>query len=292
MPDRVFGEIPGYPEGHIFPSRQELSAAGVHRPLQAGISGGAKEGADSIVLSGGYEDDQDFGDVIVYTGHGGRDPVTSQQVMDQLLRFGNMALAHSCVHGLPIRVVRGSNHRSSFSPPVGYAYCGLYRIEGYWRDKGRSGHTVWRFRLVKIASQDQTIIVPKLITETPGKYNTAPRHVLNVLRIVRDTEQARKIKMLYDYSCQVCQVRLEGSAGPYAEAAHIRPLGMPHNGPDTADNLLCLCPNHHVLFDYGGFAIRDDWSLLGIAGRLQRHKGHIISLDHVHYHRVHYYKSI
>jgi hypothetical protein len=36
------------------------------------------------------------------------------------------------------------------------------------------------------------------------------------------------------------------------EAAHIRPLGAPHNGPDTLDNTLCLCPNHHVLFDHGG----------------------------------------
>ena len=292
MPDRVFGEIPGYREGHIFPSRQELAAAGIHRPLQAGISGGAKEGADSIVLSGGYEDDEDHGDVIVYTGHGGRDQVTSQQVTDQLLTFGNMALAYSCVHGLPVRVVRGANHRSPYSPPVGYAYSGLYRIEDYWRAKGRSGHTVWRFRLVKLASQDQTIIVPKLIMETPGEYITAPRQTLNILRIVRDTEQARKIKMLYDYSCQVCQVRLEGSAGPYAEAAHIRPLGTPHNGPDTADNLLCLCPNHHVLFDYGGFAISDDWSLLGIEGSLQLDKAHMINLDHVHYHRAHYYRNI
>jgi len=29
----------------------------------AGISGSEREGADSIVLSGGYEDDQDFGDL-------------------------------------------------------------------------------------------------------------------------------------------------------------------------------------------------------------------------------------
>ena len=96
--------------------------------------------------------------------------------------------------------------------------------------------------------------------------------------------------MLYDYSCQVCQVRLEGSAGPYAEAAHIGPLGTPYNGPDTDDNLLCLCPNHHVLFDYGGFAIDDDWSLLGIDGRLWLHKAHTVNLEHVHYHRAHYYR--
>jgi putative restriction endonuclease len=231
MPDKVFGEIPGYQEGDLFTSRQDLAAAGIHRPLQAGISGGAKEGADSIVLSSGYEDDQDYGDLMIYTGHGGRDPVTSQQVTDQLLTFGNMALAYSCMHGLPIRVVRGANHRSPYSPPMGYCYGKLYRIEDYWRERGISGHTIWRFRLVKIASQDQTIIVPKLISETPGEYITAPRQALSVMRIVRDTVQTRKIKVLYDYSCQVCQVRLVGSAGPYAEVAHIRPLGTPHNGP-------------------------------------------------------------
>ncbi|MGN6430905.1 MAG: YDG/SRA domain-containing protein [Gaiellaceae bacterium] len=27
---------------------------------------------DSIVISGGYEDDEDYGDLIVYTGAGGR----------------------------------------------------------------------------------------------------------------------------------------------------------------------------------------------------------------------------
>lgn len=80
MAARIFGEIAGIPEGTIFESRLELSRAGVHRPTQAGISGTGKEGADSIVLSGGYEDDQDEGNLIVYTGHGGRDPETSQQI--------------------------------------------------------------------------------------------------------------------------------------------------------------------------------------------------------------------
>ena len=46
-----------------------------------GISGTAKDGADSIVLSGGYEDDVDYGDEIVYTGHGGRHPSNGQQMI-------------------------------------------------------------------------------------------------------------------------------------------------------------------------------------------------------------------
>jgi putative restriction endonuclease len=39
----------------------------------AGIAGSVSEGADSIVLSGGYEDDEDRGEEIVYTGHDGKD---------------------------------------------------------------------------------------------------------------------------------------------------------------------------------------------------------------------------
>jgi putative restriction endonuclease len=289
MPDRIFGDIPDYPEGSFFQSRLELSRAGVHRPTMAGISGTGKQGADSIVLSGGYEDDHDLGDVIVYTGHGGRDPETQQQVSDQLLMGGNLALAHSCTHGLPVRVIRGVRHISPYSPPAGYRYDGLYRVEDYWRDTGVIGHTIWRFRLVKLtptgASADR-------VSETREPYLPAARQETTIVRIVRDTQQARAIKVLYDYHCQVCGIRLEGSAGAYAEAAHIRPLGAPHHGPDTLDNLLCLCPNHHVLFDYGGFAIADDLRLLGIDGRLITKPEHAINIDHIRYHRVHYYAGI
>ena len=73
MTRRIFGEIAGYPEGRKFDDRWALHIAGVHRPPQAGICGSGKDGAESIVLNGGYEDDRDDGDVIVYTGHGGND---------------------------------------------------------------------------------------------------------------------------------------------------------------------------------------------------------------------------
>lgn len=69
----------------------------------------------------------------------------------------------------------------------------------------------------------------------------------------------------------MCGVRLEGAAGPYAERAHIRPLGSPHDGPDDESNILCLCPNHHALFDLGGVAVADDLRLNGAPARLQVH---------------------
>jgi putative restriction endonuclease len=289
MSKRIFGDIDGFPVGAFFPSRGELSIAGVHRPPQAGISGSGKEGADSIVLSGGYEDDYDDGDTIIYTGHGGRDQTTGKQTSDQLLERGNLALAYSCLHGLPVRVIRGSTHQSPLAPPAGYRYDGLYRVEDYWHTKGKSGHTIWRFRLTKIATSSSQ---SRHIAEPPGSYEPTRRLPTTIVRIIRDTQQACHVKELYDYHCQVCGIRLESSAGPYAEAAHIRPLGSPHDGPDSIDNLLCLCPNHHVLFDYGGFTIDDDFTLFGIFGQLTVKPEHQISLTHLRYHRTHYYNGI
>ena len=72
MSNRVFGSIPGYKVGATFPDRAALAKSGIHKPTQAGISGSQLQGADSNVLSGGYEDDEDYGDVTIYTGQGGR----------------------------------------------------------------------------------------------------------------------------------------------------------------------------------------------------------------------------
>ena len=84
----VFGDIPGFPPGSHFASRSELHAAGLHRHTMAGISGSQSKGADAIVLSGGYEDDEDHGDEIIYTGQGGnRD---GRQVADQTFTPGKL----------------------------------------------------------------------------------------------------------------------------------------------------------------------------------------------------------
>ncbi|MFD0222818.1 HNH endonuclease [Streptomyces hirsutus] len=57
------------------------------------------------------------------------------------------------------------------------------------------------------------------------------------------------MKRLHDDRCQICGLQLSTRFGTYSEAAHIRGLGRPHNGPDKLSNLLALCPNHHVQFD-------------------------------------------
>lgn len=289
MAERLFGHVPGYPEGSLFENRAELKASRVHVQLQAGIAGSQTEGAESIVLSGGYED-VDYGDEIIYTGHGGRDRRTGQQVHDQPFAYGNRALALNCLNGLPVRVIRGSAHDSQYSPRSGYSYDGLYAVERYWHEPGRSGFEVWRFRLVKLP--DLSTPGKQTIVEDPASYSVPRRREVRGLQIARDVTQAREIKVLYANRCQMCETRLECPAGPYSEAAHIRPLGFPHSGPDTRDNMLCLCPNHHVLFDNGAISIAEDLSLIGLEGSVKVHRGHHLDRRHLAYHREHLFVTL
>ena len=91
MAEKVFGNIPGQPVGKVHGDRGQLAASGIHPPLVQGIHGTARDGADSIVVSGGYDDDEDHGDVIIYTGAGGNDPATKRQVKDQSVEHPNNA---------------------------------------------------------------------------------------------------------------------------------------------------------------------------------------------------------
>ena len=61
----IFGKIPGIEEGHWFAGRKEMMLTSFHRNWAAGIDGNGTEGTAAIVLSGGYEDDFDSGNVII-----------------------------------------------------------------------------------------------------------------------------------------------------------------------------------------------------------------------------------
>jgi putative restriction endonuclease len=288
MPNATVGHVPGHPPGTHYDTRAELHAAGIHRPLRAGIAGSQRTGATSVVLSGGYVDDEDHGTWILYTGQGGRDPDSGRQVRDQRFNRGNKALARSCMQGAPVRVVRGARSASRWAPEAGYRYDGLFRVEQYWRAPSQSGPMVWRFRIRGLPGESYP---SGRATYPSGRAmaSTAPQSagpVPTTVRGVRETAQGRQLKALYDHRCQVCGERLDTEAGPYAEAASIRPLEPPHYGPDAPNNLLCLCPNHHVLFDHGAFGVRDDHTLVGRLGSLIMHAEHTLDPAHLRYHRT------
>ena len=171
-----FGPIPGIGVGQSWLMRIQVSEEGVHRPPVGGIAGTAKDGCQSLVLAGGYEDDVDRGDEFTYTGSGGRDlsgnKRTAEQSSDQKLDKGNAAIARNCKasfnpkdggdagdkwrEGKPIRVVRnykggkrdksGKKH-SDYAPEEGNRYDGIYKVVKYWPEKGESGFIVWRYLL-------------------------------------------------------------------------------------------------------------------------------------------------
>uniref|UniRef100_A0A8C7G188 E3 ubiquitin-protein ligase UHRF n=1 Tax=Oncorhynchus kisutch TaxID=8019 RepID=A0A8C7G188_ONCKI len=168
VPSNHYGPVPGVPVGSIWKFRVQVSESGCHRPHVAGIHGRSNDGAYSLVLAGGYEDDQDDGNEFTYTGSGGRDlsgnKRTAEQSCDQKLTNMNRALALNCnasvnekdgatakdwKAGKPVRVVRSSKGRkhSKFSPEDGNRYDGIYKVVKYWPEKGKSGFLVWRYLL-------------------------------------------------------------------------------------------------------------------------------------------------
>ncbi|MFJ6619250.1 HNH endonuclease [Kitasatospora sp. NPDC091335] len=109
-------------------------------------------------------------------------------------------------------------------------------------------------------------------------------------RIVRNTALANRVKEIHDFRCQVCGTRLASRRRPYAEAAHIQGLGNPHQGPDELHNLLCLCPNHHVLFDGLEIHVNAEGVVRethgnGDLGPLRRHRDHPVDEAYLRYHR-------
>jgi len=159
-----YGAVPDIAVGTSWQMRMECCRDGVHRPPVCGIHGGA-DGAYSIALSGGYEDDVDMGECFTYTGEGGRDLKgtknnpknlrTAAQSKDQDLTRGNLALSRNVETKNPVRVIRGYKLTSCFAPAKdeGYRYDGLYTVEKAWFTSGLSGFGVWKFALKRCEDQ-------------------------------------------------------------------------------------------------------------------------------------------
>lgn len=165
IPNDHFGPIPaeadprgiGIKVGEHWKDRLDCRQWGAHFPHVAGIAGQSNVGAQSVVLSGGYEDDRDEGEWFLYTGSGGRDlsgnkRTNKEQSFDQVFESMNKALKLSCTKGLPLRVVRSfKEKRSAYAPTVDtpVRYDGIYRIVKCWRTKGNQGFLVCRYLFVR-----------------------------------------------------------------------------------------------------------------------------------------------
>ncbi|QRG66004.1 HNH endonuclease [Brevibacillus choshinensis] len=106
------------------------------------------------------------------------------------------------------------------------------------------------------------------------------------------------LKEMYKDICQVChEALLIGTNGEtLSEVHHIQPLGS-HNGSDSIDNMIVLCPNHHAMFDRGAISIELDKKLvLHVCPTHKIHNQplilkHEINPRYVEYHNEHIFQQ-
>jgi hypothetical protein len=167
---------------------------------------------------------------------------------------------------------------ATFSPGAGYYR--LFEREDndwdWWREQVVASRLYdWGPYLGPAANEDE--VEPPLLPTAVDLNVPSEREDITVSRIIRDTKVARRVKQLHQFACQICGLSLQLSDGTkYAEAHHVRPLGRPHNGPDIPENIMCLCPNHHVEMDYGVIELD--------AKYLREADGHRLATEFIDYH--------
>ncbi|KAK2987659.1 hypothetical protein RJ640_012938 [Escallonia rubra] len=161
--EQTIGAVPGVEVGDEFQYRVELALVGIHRLYQAGIDSiKPRNVAVSVVASGGYDDELDNADVLIYSGQGGNPGGRDKQPEDQQLVRGNLALYNSIAAKNPVRVIRGCKETkpADSSDARGklvstYVYDGLYTVERYWQDVGPHGKLVFKFEMRRIPGQPE-----------------------------------------------------------------------------------------------------------------------------------------
>ena len=142
----IYGHVPGVRLSEVFKGRNTMPCnmlhqnhmTGIHYPTWKDTESGKKNQTETvaspaIVMSGGYEDDEEMGDdewstgaalsaeaaalkghddAFWYTGDGGNDLLAGKsQIKDQHDERGNRALLRSQAMGIPVRVLRGRTPR-------------------------------------------------------------------------------------------------------------------------------------------------------------------------------------
>lgn len=190
---------------------------------------------------GPYGDEIESGQ-LTYIGEG--------QTGNQELKGGNRILVEATDSPLPIFFFNRESDTSEWT------YQGLVDVLEY--DYGPfegDGRDVYRFRLQRRSEFQERVDSD----ESASDISTPRRTQTTRSRVIRNTQLITRLKSLYDNRCQLCGNRRQrGVETGYSEGHHLKPLGSPHDGPDVAENILILCPNHHADFDYGRLSVDPD----------------------------------
>lgn len=165
-------------------------------------------------------------------------------------------------------------HTDTYKPGKGY-----FKLFG----KDEDDYSWWAEEIRKSKIFNWSDHLPDNFDRKPVDLASPEREDVTVSRIIRDSTLSLKVKALNDWQCQICGLTLEMPNGKkYAEAHHIQPLGDPHSGPDVIENMICVCPNHHALLDYGALKLSSEIIIY--------RNGHVISEQFIGYHNKKVYK--
>lgn len=133
-------------------------------------------------------------------------------------------------------------------------------------------------------TEEQLFILNQILggeieADTQNINRQAERRPRNIDSIDRNQNLVRRVKRIHNNTCQICSLKLQiGPNSYYSEVHHIKPLGRPHNGPDVISNMICVCPNCHIILDYGFAPI--DINKINVSPK------HLINIEFIDYHNA------
>ncbi len=149
------------------------------------------------------------------------------------------------------RIYDNSTDASQYKGPediffvVGELRSGIWGVRPEWlKAKGRAKRRTDRLE------KESKKPLSKIEDMYTSNEDTFERIGKRTYQLSRNATRALRLKELYNYSCQVCGRAIRLDNRQYAETHHVKPRNG-HKGEDYWDNMIVLCPNHHVEFDNG-----------------------------------------
>ncbi|KAE8674634.1 Heat shock protein 70 (Hsp 70) family protein isoform 1 [Hibiscus syriacus] len=173
-------------------------------PMKGDLEG--ERVAVSIVSSGGYDDDVEDPDVLVYTGHGGNASGDNEASNQKLVR-GNLALERSLYRANEVRVIRVFQDTSYQTSKV-YVYDGLYKIQQSWMEKEKSGCNMFKDGLIlpDLTSGAESIHV-SLVNEVDDEKGPAHFTYLSTIKYLKSFKLGQ-----HSFGCDCREACLAGNS--------------------------------------------------------------------------------
>jgi len=131
-------------------------------------------------------------------------------------------------------------------------------------------------QIVKLGFVEEQSFVSNQVSEPVEEYK---RDIIQTVisRPARDVTFKHRVREVYNSTCAITGLHiLNGGGSPEVEAAHIKPVGDGHNGPDSVRNGIALSRTVHWLFDRGMISLNNDYEILAASKNATEQTGGLI----------------